>query len=214
MVNGSAKPQTGKRTETTATQRIEVFTEARLYSPSGAPSIAFQRSPRPDAPLSLRRVQSWQAGRNINYRSSGERVGGVFSFIFRFSIFSCLPGSGMQELILSLCRKVWSLAKRLAILGHFLQANDGGKIMLHLIWYILVGLIAGIIAKSVMHVHMTIFWTIVLGIIGSIIGGAVTHLFSPPTGRFHPAGIIFSTLGAILVLYLCIKLHIRFPRVL
>ena len=70
--------------------------------------------------------------------------------------------------------------------------------MLHLIWYIVVGLIAGIIAKSVMHVHMTIFWTIVLGIIGSIIGGAVTHLFSPPTGRFHPAGIIFSTLGAIL----------------
>ena len=86
--------------------------------------------------------------------------------------------------------------------------------MIHLIWYIVVGLIAGIIAKSVMHVHMTIFWTIVLGIIGSIIGGAVTHLFSPPTGRFHPAGIIFSTLGAILVLYICLKLHIRFPRVL
>jgi uncharacterized membrane protein YeaQ/YmgE (transglycosylase-associated protein family) len=51
--------------------------------------------------------------------------------------------------------------------------------MLHLIWYILVGLIAGVIAKSVMHVHMTIFWTIVLGIIGSIIGGAVTHIFAP-----------------------------------
>ena len=62
--------------------------------------------------------------------------------------------------------------------------------MLHLIWYIVVGLIAGIIAKSVMHVHMTIFWTIVLGIIGSIIGGAVTHLFSPPnrtisSRRYH-----------------------------
>src|SRR5882762_1144825 len=101
-----------------------------------------------------------------------------------------------------------------------LQITNAGKprrerIMLHLIWYILVGLIAGVIAKSVMHVHMTIFWTIVLGIIGSIIGGAVTHMFSPPTtGRFHPAGIIFSTLGAILVLYVCIKLHIRFPRVL
>jgi uncharacterized membrane protein YeaQ/YmgE (transglycosylase-associated protein family) len=55
----------------------------------------------------------------------------------------------------------------------------------------------------------------VLGIIGSIIGGAVTHMFSPPTtGRFHPAGLIFSTLGAILILYVCIKLHIHFPRVL
>jgi uncharacterized membrane protein YeaQ/YmgE (transglycosylase-associated protein family) len=102
--------------------------------------------------------------------------------------------------------------------GHSRQlsaSKQRRKIMIHLIWYIIVGLIAGIIAKSVLHVHMTIFWTIVLGIIGSIIGGAVTHMFSPQTtGRFHPAGIIFSTLGAILVLYVCIKLHIRFPRVL
>jgi uncharacterized membrane protein YeaQ/YmgE (transglycosylase-associated protein family) len=110
--------------------------------------------------------------------------------------------------------KVWSIAKAVATLGKRFAGKRRRKIMLHLIWYIIVGLIAGIIAKSVLHVHMTIFWTIVLGIIGSIIGGAVTHLFSPPTGRFHPAGIIFSTLGAILVLYLCIKLHIRFPRVL
>src|SRR5205814_3696219 len=57
------------------------------------------------------------------------------------------------------------------------------------IWYILVGFIAGIIAKSIMHAHLTIFWTIVLGIIGSIIGGAVTHMFVPPRDqRFHPAG--------------------------
>jgi len=86
--------------------------------------------------------------------------------------------------------------------------------MLHLIWYILVGLIAGAIAKTVMHVHMTIFWTIVLGIIGSIIGGAVTHMFSRPANeRYHPAGLIFSILGAILVLFLCYKLKIRFPHV-
>src|SRR4029453_16283609 len=97
----------------------------------------------------------------------------------------------------------------------FCIQNDGEEIMLHLIWYIIVGLIAGVIAKSVLHVHMTIFWTIVLGIIGSIIGGAVTHIFtSPITGRFHPAGLIFSTLGAILVLYACIKLNIHFPRVI
>jgi uncharacterized membrane protein YeaQ/YmgE (transglycosylase-associated protein family) len=86
--------------------------------------------------------------------------------------------------------------------------------MFHLIWYIIVGLIAGLIAKSVMHVHMTIFWTIVLGIIGSVIGGAVTHIFSrPANARYHPAGLIFSTLGAILILFLCYKLHIRFPHV-
>ena len=86
--------------------------------------------------------------------------------------------------------------------------------MFHLVWYILVGLIAGVIAKSVMHVHMLLIWTIVLGIIGGILGGAVTHLFVPPTSeRFHPAGLILSTLGAIVVLYLCIKLGIRFPRI-
>ena len=86
--------------------------------------------------------------------------------------------------------------------------------MFHLIWYILIGLIAGLISKSVMHVHMTLFWTIALGIIGSIIGGAITHIFARPANeRFHPAGLIFSTLGAILVLYLCFKLKIHFPHV-
>jgi uncharacterized membrane protein YeaQ/YmgE (transglycosylase-associated protein family) len=75
-------------------------------------------------------------------------------------------------------------------------------------------LIAGVIAKSVMHVHMTIAWTIVLGILGSVIGGAVTHLLSRPRNdRYHPAGLVFSTLGAILLLYICFKLRIRFPQI-
>jgi hypothetical protein len=35
---------------------------------------------------------------------------------------------------------------------------------------------------------------------------------APPTSeRFHPAGLILSTLGAILILYICIKLRIHFP---
>jgi len=86
--------------------------------------------------------------------------------------------------------------------------------MFHLIWYILIGLISGVIAKSVMHVHMTIFWTVVLGIVGSIIGGGLAHMFSRPRNdRYHPAGLIISTLGAILVLYVCFKLKIHFPRV-
>src|SRR5271157_255816 len=95
-----------------------------------------------------------------------------------------------------------------------LKADDGGESMFHLIWYILIGLISGVIAKSVMHTHMTIFWTIVLGIIGSIIGGAVTNLlFRSRNDRYHPAGLIFSTLGAILVLFICYKLNIHFPQV-
>jgi len=100
------------------------------------------------------------------------------------------------------------------ILDDVLKANDGGKSVFHLIWYILIGLISGVIAKSAMHVHLTMFWTIVLGIIGSIIGGAVTHMFlRPKNERYHPAGLIFSTLGAILVLYISYKLKIHLPEV-
>jgi uncharacterized membrane protein YeaQ/YmgE (transglycosylase-associated protein family) len=86
--------------------------------------------------------------------------------------------------------------------------------MFHLIWYTLIGLIAGVIAKSIMHVHLALIWTIVLGIIGSIVGGAVTHMFSRPREgvSFHPAGLIFSVLGSVLVLFLCHKLNIRFPN--
>jgi uncharacterized membrane protein YeaQ/YmgE (transglycosylase-associated protein family) len=85
--------------------------------------------------------------------------------------------------------------------------------MFHLIWYILIGLISGAIAKTVMHAHMTLFWTIVLGVIGSIIGGGIAHMISRPSNeRFHPAGLIFSTLGAVLVLYVCHKTGIRFPK--
>jgi uncharacterized membrane protein YeaQ/YmgE (transglycosylase-associated protein family) len=84
--------------------------------------------------------------------------------------------------------------------------------MFHLLWYLLIGLFAGLISKSVMHVHLTLFWTIVLGIIGSVLGGGVTHMFSRPRSeRFHPAGLIFSTLGAILILYICVKLRIHLP---
>ena len=86
--------------------------------------------------------------------------------------------------------------------------------MLHLIWYVIVGFLAGCVAKALLHTHLSITWTIVLGIVGSIVGGAVTHLFSPPTGggRFHPAGLIVSILGAILVLYLWHKFKLQLPR--
>jgi uncharacterized membrane protein YeaQ/YmgE (transglycosylase-associated protein family) len=98
--------------------------------------------------------------------------------------------------------------------GGVLNANEVDKIMFHLLWYILIGLIAGVLSKSVMHVHITLFWTVVVGIIGSIVGGGITHMFSrPKNDRYHPAGLIFSTLGAILVLYICYKLRIHFPEI-
>ena len=86
--------------------------------------------------------------------------------------------------------------------------------MLHLIWYIIVGLIAGYVAKSVMHMHMSLLWTIVLGLVGSIVGGLVTHIFSRPGpgAKFHPAGIIVSILGALLVLFVWHKYHLQIPK--
>jgi uncharacterized membrane protein YeaQ/YmgE (transglycosylase-associated protein family) len=105
-----------------------------------------------------------------------------------------------------------SLAKPWVLIEGVSKVSDGEKSVFHLIWYILIGLFSGVIAKSEMHVHMTIFWTIVLGIMGSILGGAVTHMFSRPANeRYHPAGLIFSTLGAILILFVCYKLNIHFP---
>ena len=82
------------------------------------------------------------------------------------------------------------------------------------IWYIIIGFIAGCVAKALMHMHLSITWTIVLGIVGSIVGGAVTHLFSPPSagGRFHPAGLIVSILGAIAVLYVWHRFRLQIPR--
>jgi uncharacterized membrane protein YeaQ/YmgE (transglycosylase-associated protein family) len=54
----------------------------------------------------------------------------------------------------------------------------------------------------------------VLGIIGSILFGGVMHKFSRATNeRYHPASLIFSTLGAMLVLFLCYKLKIHFSPV-
>ena len=83
--------------------------------------------------------------------------------------------------------------------------------MFHLIWYIIVGLVAGFAAKSVMHLDLTLLWTIVLGLVGSIVGGFVTHLFIRPRegAQFHPAGIIFSILGALLVLFVWSKLNLH-----
>jgi uncharacterized membrane protein YeaQ/YmgE (transglycosylase-associated protein family) len=97
---------------------------------------------------------------------------------------------------------------RIALIRSFFAG--GNIVMLHLIWYIIVGLIAGLVAKSVMHMHMTLLWTIVLGLVGSILGGLITHVFSRPKpgARFHPAGIIVSILCALLVLWLLSKIPI------
>ena len=79
--------------------------------------------------------------------------------------------------------------------------------MLHLLWYVIVGFIAGFVAKSVMHLHMTIFWTTVFGLVGSILGGFIVHLFDrpKPEANYHPSGIIVSIIVALLLLWILSK---------
>jgi uncharacterized membrane protein YeaQ/YmgE (transglycosylase-associated protein family) len=82
--------------------------------------------------------------------------------------------------------------------------------MLHFIWYIIVGFIVGWIARAIMPgaQHLGFIMTTLLGIAGSIIGGLIGRLFSKPQpgSTFHPAGFIMSIIGAIILLFIWIKL--------
>jgi len=82
--------------------------------------------------------------------------------------------------------------------------------MLHIIWYIIVGFIVGLIARGIMPgvQHLGFIMTTVLGIVGSIVGGLIARLFSKPEpgAPFHAAGFILSIIGAIIVLFIWGKL--------
>ncbi len=78
--------------------------------------------------------------------------------------------------------------------------------MLHIIWSIIVGFFIGLIARAVMPgAHpMGFLMTSLLGIAGSFVGGMVARLFSKPKdgAPFHPAGLIMSVIGAVLLLFI------------
>ena len=78
--------------------------------------------------------------------------------------------------------------------------------MLHVIWYIIVGFVVGLVARAVMPgaQGMGLIMTTVLGVVGGVLGGFIGRLFSKPEpgSAFHPAGFIMSVIGAIIVLFL------------
>jgi uncharacterized membrane protein YeaQ/YmgE (transglycosylase-associated protein family) len=82
--------------------------------------------------------------------------------------------------------------------------------MLHIIWYIIVGFVVGLLARAVMPgvQHLGFILTTLLGIGGSIVGGLIGRLFSKPApgSTFHPAGLILSIIGAIILLFIWGKL--------
>ena len=76
--------------------------------------------------------------------------------------------------------------------------------MFHVLWYIIVGFIVGLIARFLLPGadSMGFIWTTLVGIAGSIIGGFIARLFSKPApgAKFHTAGFLMSIVGAIILL--------------
>ena len=73
------------------------------------------------------------------------------------------------------------------------------------IWMIIIGLIAGALARLIMPGRdpMGIVMTIVLGIVGSLLGGLIgMAIWRSDTNGFQPAGLLLSIVGAIVVLWI------------
>ena len=77
--------------------------------------------------------------------------------------------------------------------------------MLHIIWAIIVGFIVGLIARAIMPgvEHFGFWMTSLIGIGGSLVGGLIGMVIKRPAPGtpFHPAGIILSIIGALIVLW-------------
>jgi uncharacterized membrane protein YeaQ/YmgE (transglycosylase-associated protein family) len=78
--------------------------------------------------------------------------------------------------------------------------------MMAFIWWIIIGLIAGALARLIMPGRdpMGIIATILLGIVGSILGGLVSWAIWPNerVSGIPRAGLILSIIGAIVVLWI------------
>ena len=76
--------------------------------------------------------------------------------------------------------------------------------MLSFIWWLIIGLIAGALARLIMPGKdpMGVLATILLGIVGSIIGGFVSSLIWRSESGFHAGGLFLSLLGAIVALWI------------
>ncbi|WP_163996299.1 GlsB/YeaQ/YmgE family stress response membrane protein [Pyxidicoccus caerfyrddinensis] len=75
-----------------------------------------------------------------------------------------------------------------------------------IIAFLVIGLLAGLIARAVMpgNQSMGLIATTLLGVAGSFVGGLVASLFHRDGRLFdlHPTGLLFSVLGALLLLFL------------
>ena len=76
--------------------------------------------------------------------------------------------------------------------------------MLSLLWLLVIGLIAGLLARAIVPGKDSMSWlaTMVLGVVGSVVGGMLLGLLTGGLRDrgFGPAGLIGSVIGAVIVL--------------
>jgi len=77
--------------------------------------------------------------------------------------------------------------------------------MIHYLWMFIVGIVVGAVARWIMpgSEHLGLLMTGALGIAGSFVGGFIARLFSKPAdgAMVHPAGLILSVVGALVLLF-------------
>jgi uncharacterized membrane protein YeaQ/YmgE (transglycosylase-associated protein family) len=78
--------------------------------------------------------------------------------------------------------------------------------MLHVLWSLVIGFVAGLIARAVLPGadSMGMIATTIVGVVGGVVGGLIGRVFKKPEpgATFHPAGLVMSIIGAIVVLVL------------
>ncbi len=86
--------------------------------------------------------------------------------------------------------------------------------MLGFIWWMIIGLVAGALARLLVpgRQPMGMFITMVLGLIGSLVGGMISTLLfgqDPMQPGFHAGGLVMSTIGAVLALVIYLRMATR-----
>ena len=73
---------------------------------------------------------------------------------------------------------------------------------MNVIWWLIVGLVAGFIARGLVpgKDQMGVLGTLVLGLVGSLVGGFIGAIFTSNDDDFSPSGLIGSIIGAIIAL--------------
>src|SRR5262249_50585643 len=83
---------------------------------------------------------------------------------------------------------------------------SGSTVVLGFMWWLIVGLVAGALARLLVpgRQPMGLVMTLVLGLAGSLLGGLISAAlfgYDPQDPGFHAGGLLMSTLGAVILLW-------------